>query len=497
VFRADIFRTATFRLTLAVVGAMIGAMVLQFVLVFVQLSHFEAHRSEVLLKREADVLVHETPARLEYEVRERARDNLRIVLNGAGLFDSGFHPLAGDIKTWPDGLVIDGEVHQLRVQPPEDAPYEMRFLAVRVPGDRVLVLAHSLHMLTELHYMTRRAVWISVLPIVAFALMTGIVLSHRALARVKIMHEAIDRIMDGDLHERLPVARERDDLERLAGSANRMLDRLEHLLDEIRDVGNDIAHDLRTPLTRVRARLERATSRPHDTDYLNGVIGQATQDLDQCFSVITALLRIGEIENGRRRAGFARVDAGMIVDDIIDLYEPIAEAQGIALTSETQDRDRLFVFGDRDLLIEVLANLIDNALKFTQAGGAVVIVAHLNHGAHAAPGEGDVVLSVADTGIGIAESERTAVLGRFYRSDKSRHIPGSGLGLSLVSAILRLHSASLTIRAASTRETNPGCIFEIGFPWHGVEALADADGVMKDVTHCNRASLENRAVIET
>lgn len=127
----------------------------------------------------------------------------------------------------------------------------------------------------------------------------------------------------------------------------------------------------------------------------------------------------------------------------------------------------------------------------------MVIAAHLNHGAHAAPGEGDVVLSVADTGIGIAESERTAVLGRFYRSDKSRHIPGSGLGLSLVSAILRLHSASLTIRAASTRETNPGCIFEIGFPWHGVEALADADGVLKDVTHCNRASLENRAVIET
>ncbi|WP_227003236.1 sensor histidine kinase [Kozakia baliensis] len=454
--RFGLFRTATFRLTLAVVGAMVGAMVLQFALIYVQMTHFEANRSNALLHREADILLQESPARLEYEVRERATNDLRVVLNGAGLFDSGFHFVAGDIKTWPDGLVIDGHVHQLLVRPAEDTPYEMRFLAVRVQGGRVLVLARSLHMLTELRYMTRRAVLMSIVPIVAFALMAGIVLSHRALARVKTMHEAIDRIMEGDLHERLPAGRERDDLERLAGSVNRMLDRLEHLLDEIRDVGNDIAHDLRTPLSRVRARLERATSRPHDADYLNAVIGQATQDLDQCFSVITALLRIGEIENGRRRAGFALVDLGGLVADIVDLYEPIAETQGIAIENQLPPDAVLTVFGDRDLLIEVFANLIDNALKFTQEGGRVLLQAWTK--------PDGIVLRVADTGIGIAPHEREAVLGRFYRSDKSRHVPGSGLGLSLVMAILRLHGANLSIAEQSAREINPGTVFQIDFP---------------------------------
>lgn len=325
----------------------------------------------------------------------------------------------------------------------------------------MLVLARSLHMLSELRFMTRRAVLLSIMPIVAFALVAGIMLSHRALARIKTMHEAIDRIMEGDLHERLPAGRERDDLERLAGSVNRMLDRLEHLLDEIRDVGNDIAHDLRTPLSRVRARLERATSSMHDADYLNGVIGQATLDLDQCFSVITALLRIGEIENGRRRAGFARVDVGQLIADIVDLYEPMAEANGLVLHTSISGGKALTVIGDRDLLIEVLANLLDNALKFTPEGGEIVVSAGMRGGA--------VWLRVADTGIGIRAEERAAVLGRFYRSDKSRHVPGSGLGLSLVMAILRLHDARLAVDAQDESRENPGCVFEVVFSGGNVE----------------------------
>ncbi|WP_336946664.1 HAMP domain-containing sensor histidine kinase [Asaia sp. BMEF1] len=459
--RFGIFRTATFRLTLAFVAAIICGMVLQFVLLFVQMTHFEAERSSGILHREADVLVQETPERLEYQVRERASNELRVVINWVGLFDGHYRHIAGDLKSWPEGLVVDGKVHRLTLSPTDDAPYEMRFLAVRVPGGRVLVLAHSLHLLSELRYMIRRGALLSVFPVVMFALLTGVVLSHRALARVKIMHEAIDRIMQGDVHERLPAARERDELERLAGSVNRMLDRLEHLMDEIRDVGNDIAHDLRTPLSRVRARLERATSSPHDADYLNSVIERATLDLDQCFSVITALLRIGEIENGRRRAGFAQVNLGDLVADIVDLYEPIAETNGlIFINAVAQEKagacaEAMTTFGDRDLLVEVLANLFDNAMKFTPTGGRVTI--------SAVSGPGVIRLRVADTGIGIPEAEREAVLGRFYRSDKSRHVPGSGLGLSLVMAILRLHGVDLAIADGDGPAEAPGCAFEMVF----------------------------------
>nr|WP_240149282.1 HAMP domain-containing sensor histidine kinase [Asaia sp. As-1742] len=456
-------------MTLAFVAAIIGGMVLQFVLLFVQMTHFEAERSSGILHREADVLVQETPERLEYQVRERASNELRVVINWAGLFDGHYHHIAGDLKAWPEGLEVDGKVHRLTLSPTDDAPYEMRFLAVKVPGGRILVLAHSLHLLSELHYMIRRGALLSVFPVVMFALLTGVVLSHRALARVKTMHEAIDRIMQGDVHERLPAARERDELERLAGSVNRMLDRLEYLMDEIRDVGNDIAHDLRTPLSRVRARLERATSSPHDADYLNSVIERATMDLDQCFSVITALLRIGEIENGRRRAGFGYVNLADLVADIVDLYEPIAETNGLVLTNVVAPvlppsaltrpgeriPDPMITFGDRDLLVEVLANLLDNAMKFTPSGGRVTI--------SALPGPGVIHLRVADTGIGIPQAEREAVLGRFYRSDKSRHVPGSGLGLSLVMAILRLHGIDLAIADGDGTTDRPGCAFEMVF----------------------------------
>ncbi|MBF0855520.1 HAMP domain-containing histidine kinase [Gluconobacter oxydans] len=464
-FRADLFRTATFRLTLAFVVAIIAGMALQFGLVYGQMSGYEQQRSTDLLQREAALLVHETPAQLEYEVRERSKTDLRVILNGAALFDMSRNRIAGDIKKWPVGLEVSPKTQRLwdappGDTPPGDTPYEMRYLAVEVEGtngnrDRILVLARSLHMANELRYITKRAALMSVVPVVAFALMAGIFLSHRALGRIKDMHEAIDRIMDGDLHERLPTGRERDDIERLAVSVNRMLDRLEHLLDEIRDVGNDIAHDLRTPLARVKARLERVSAITNDPAALQGAIERAALDLEQCFSVITALLRIGEIENGRRRAGFAMLDLRELMAGVVDLYEPIAETEGVMLEVVDSD-DPVPLFGDKDLLNEVLANLVDNAIKFTPEPGTVRLSAGQGP-------DGATWLQVADTGIGIAEDERKAVMGRFYRSDKSRHVPGSGLGLSLVSAILRLHGASVDIVSAHPGQALPGAVFTIHF----------------------------------
>ncbi|GBQ71101.1 two component sensor histidine kinase [Ameyamaea chiangmaiensis NBRC 103196] len=453
--RIELFRTATFRLTLMVAGAMVAAMLAQFLLLYMQMTHFEARRSEAMLHREAEILARQPAARLEYLIQHRATDDLRIVINDIGLFDADGHYIVGDLQLIPDGLKPDHVVRQITVRAPEDEPYAMRFLAVPVDQGRILVLGRSLHMLGELEVMTRRAMWLSIVPTVAFALLMGVVLSHRALSRVKTMHEAIDRIMGGDLHERLPVARERDDLERLAGSVNRMLDRLEHLLDEIRNVGNDIAHDLRTPLTRVRVRLERALTTSTDIDTLREGIARAGDDLDQCFSVITALLRIGEIENGRRRAGFGTVDLCQIAADIVDLYEPIAETKAIGLHLVVPAVP-VWAHGDRDLLVELYANLIDNAIKFTPDAGTVKLVVRVT-----ATGPES---SVVDTGIGIAESERVAVLSRFYRSDKSRHVPGSGLGLSLVSAIAALHGATLSIDAGDGRAASPGTRFRVSFP---------------------------------
>ncbi|GBQ50266.1 sensor histidine kinase [Komagataeibacter sucrofermentans] len=455
-FRNELFRTATFRLTLAVVAAMIGSAALQFFFGYSQANVFEAKRSDTLLLREASILQHETPEALEQQVRDRATDDLRIIMNATTLFDAGQHYIVGDLHSWPTGLVADGRVHVIAPEATGGSSVTvLRMVAVSVPGGRYLVLGRSRQMRTELRLMMRHSMLVSIVPTVLFALITGIILSHRALSRVKVMHEAIDRIMEGDLHERLPAGRQNDDLQRLAGSVNRMLDRLEQLLDEIRDVGNDIAHDLRTPLARVRARLDRALNADHSAEALRNVIARTIDDLDQSFAIITALLRIGEIENGRRRAGFGTVDLGALVADIVDLYEPIAETKGIILACAAREAP-IRVQGDRDLLIEVLANLVDNAIKFTPGGGRVEI--------HTAMNGECALLQVIDTGIGIPAAERKAVTGRFYRSDKSRHIPGSGLGLSLVSAIVALHHAQLDITPTRVHERRPGVTMTIIFP---------------------------------
>jgi signal transduction histidine kinase len=211
------------------------------------------------------------------------------------------------------------------------------------------------------------------------------------------------------------------------------------------EVGNEIAHDLRTPLTRVRLTLERGRANARTLEELQSVADRAIGGVDQALTIITTLLRISEIEHGGRLGGLDNVELADLVREVGDLYEPIAEEKHIIL--RVVAGDSATVRGDRDLLLEAVANLIDNALKFTPAGGAVELA--LIHR------ENESIVRVADSGPGIRDNERDAVTRRFYRSDKSRTTLGFGLGLSLVSAIVKLHGFRLTIA------TGPGCVAEI------------------------------------
>ena len=223
---------------------------------------------------------------------------------------------------------------------------------------------------------------------------------------------------------------------------------LEEALQEAKVVGDNIAHDLRTPLTRVRIRLERGREHASTLEELRAVNDQAIAGLDQSLTTITALLRITEIENSRRREGFSEVQLTPLIREVGDLYDPIAEDKGVILWVEAPDLAT--VNGDRDLLFEAVVNLVDNAVKFTPEGGRVeVVVFHK---------EGESVIRVTDTGPGIPEIEREAVTQRFYRSDKTRNTKGLGLGLSMVAAIVKLHRFRLTISAG------PGCTTEIACP---------------------------------
>jgi PAS domain S-box-containing protein len=223
---------------------------------------------------------------------------------------------------------------------------------------------------------------------------------------------------------------------------------LEEALQEAKVVGDNIAHDLRTPLTRVRIRLERGREHAATLEELRAVADQAMAGLDQSLTTITALLRITEIEHSRRREGFSEVQLAPLVREAGDLYDPIAENKGVSLRVEAPEGAT--VHGDRDLLFEAVANLVDNAVKFTPEGGRVELVLLSQ--------EGETVIRVIDTGPGIPEIEREAVTQRFYRSDKSRNIKGLGLGLSMVAAIIKLHSFRFRI------SPGPGCIVEIACP---------------------------------
>jgi signal transduction histidine kinase len=250
------------------------------------------------------------------------------------------------------------------------------------------------------------------------------------------------------LRERIPVSGLDHPFDKLAVIANGMLDEIEILVTEMAGVGNEIAHDLRTPLTRVRIGLERGRANAKTLEELQSVADRAVGALDQSLTIITALLRITEIENSRGKANFGDVALADLVREVGDFYDPIAEDKHVTL--RVASADNATACCDRDLFFEAVANLVDNAVKFTPAGGCIKV--------SLVRGENESIIRVSDTGPGIGKDERDAVMRRFYRSDKSRNTRGAGLGLSLVSAIVKLHGFRLTLN------TGAGCVAEIACP---------------------------------
>jgi signal transduction histidine kinase len=447
---SEIFAATTFRLALAFAGFFAGASLLLFAFIYWNTAIFETRRIDQLIATDAKILATEPTDVMMQVVSTRVTNDFHRVAY-AGLFDARGNRIAGNLASLPAGLAASGDVALVKMipfgspaQPIEAARAVMRHL----PNGDALVIGRNSESVQRLRDVVLRALTLGVIPLVVFSLVAGIFLSWRAQKRVHEVHKTAESILRGHLRERLPTRGGRDDFDRLAMSVNRMLDEIERLLDQLRATGDEIAHDLRTPLTRVRARLERGMSATESRAQLEGAVEHAIVGLDQALSVITALLRIREIEAGRRRSGFGGVDLSQIVTAIEDLYQPIAEEKNITLVATSVLVGP--VRGDKDLLIEAVGNLIDNAIKFTPPGG-VVSLALLDR-------DGRPVVRVADSGPGIAPPERDAVFARFYRSEISRKFDGAGLGLSLVAAIASLHEIDIVVE-----DNGPGCIVELRF----------------------------------
>jgi signal transduction histidine kinase len=446
--RPEFFSTTTFRWAMALAAVFAAGMALLSVFIYWQTVGYLTQRVDTELLDSAQAIVRASPAERIERIHRYLESDVPL-LKIAGLFDAAGRPLVGNLKEIPRGLPTTGPVGEIKIPVSTGDRTEaqsVRVVALPLPEGSLVVLGRSVRAVEEINEIVTRALLLAVVPTILLALIGGAVLSRGAVRRIATVHRTSRLIMAGELGERLPVSGGNDDFDKLARIVNEMLDEIERLMLQAKGIGEDIAHDLRTPLTRLRGRIERALSANPTGSELAASLEATIADIDQILGMITAILRIAEVDHGQRRAGFREVDLADVVREATDLYEPIAEEKGITLAVHIEKTNP--TRGDGDLLFEAVANLLDNAIKFTPPNGQVEVSLQQQP---AGP-----VIRVSDTGPGIPAGDFPKVLRRFHRGDRSRQTPGVGLGLSLVASIARLHSFELVLR-----EGQSGCCLEL------------------------------------
>jgi signal transduction histidine kinase len=368
------------------------------------------------------------------------------------LMDSDDRRLAGNLRDWPTALGDDGAWFRTRIQH-DGAVAEARVHRRDLPGLRLLVGRDESERVQLRLLLTEGVAW-SLGAVLIFAGI-GAALIRRALqARMRPAVATALGIAGGDLTHRVPLSGQGDEFDRLGASMNDMLDRIAALMTGLRGVSDAIAHDLRTPIARARAKMEESLTTAAGEAELRAAMEEGIADLDNITRVFQALLRIAEAEAGARRAAFAPLDLPEVLRDAAEFYEAMAEAREQRL--ETGLPEHLPLVGDRDLLLQAVANLLDNAIKFTPPGGVIRLVARDT--------ESQIEISVSDSGPGLSPQDREHALDRFFRADASRHLPGSGLGLALVRAVAQLHAGEVLLVDAIPGADPPGLRVVICLP---------------------------------
>lgn len=433
-------RTSTFRLALIYTVLFAGSVLVLLGFIYWSTVGFMSNQTDATIEAEI--------TGLDEQYRERGLNGLVMTIterlerdpdsSSVYLFASpNFTPLAGNLSAWPD------------VNPSPDGWLNFQFKDPRADGRmfharaRPFILQGGLHLLVgrdtrELkatqQLIIRALLWGFAITL-ALALLGGVIMSRGMLRRIELINQTSRDIMAGDLSQRVPTRGTRDEFDQLAGNLNAMLDEIERLMDGIRHVSDNIAHDLRTPLTRLRNRLEQLHIELEDNSSQKDHVDRSIADADQLLSTFAAQLRIARIEAGGHKADFKSVDLAALVRDAAELYEAVAEEKQIDFSIQVDSATS--IDGDRDLLFQALINLLDNAVKYTPESGKVSLCLRQT---------GNTIdIIVADSGPGIPTDEHDTVRQRFYRLERSRSTPGSGLGLSLVNAVAHLHHAKLLL----------------------------------------------------
>jgi signal transduction histidine kinase len=428
----ELWRTTPFRLTLINGAVFAVAVMLLLGLVYWETAGYMARQLDAIVTEQAKALqvggAEHLPDRIHQAMAADARR-----IEYYGLFSQDGVWITGNVHSLPRDLPADGAPHDLHVRGLQPGA---RASATQMPWGEMLVVGHDALVLSGLRAIIVNALTISGVVIVLMGLAAAAALSLAPLRRIEDLRDASRAALEGQIGIRLPVSARRDEIDMLASLANAMMDESERLLWEVKSVGENVAHDLRTPLNRLRALLYRVQQETRVAGAERQMIDQALVETDELLTRFRALQRIGEIERRDRQAFFEPVQLQTVVDDVLELYEPLAEDRGVRLDREVKGEPPP-VQADATLLFEALSNLMDNALKFTPAGGRVRLrLVSCAQGPR---------IEVIDNGPGVPAGEREAVLQRFYRAQRTRNAPGSGLGLSIVTAIARLHHFTLSL----------------------------------------------------
>ncbi|KAB0495828.1 sensor histidine kinase [Pseudomonas vancouverensis] len=442
---SEIPRTISFRTGLLFLGLFGCSFLALFGYVYWQTAFYLKAEADTALYRQVENRSAQDPELQLKEIRNHAVQDVEARLPHS-LFDADGRFIAGAIRQLPPFSAYD-KPQEFSWVKDNGRKRPVRFIVHRLADGKTLLVAQDIHDIREFDELLIRALISGGVLLLVVGLFGAVLLGYSAHRRLDKVSRSIKGIIEGDLTGRLPIQGNNDDIDRLASVVNGMLDELERLMSEVKGVCDDIAHDLRTPLTRLIAGLERTQRRGLDEAEYAASIDAALIEAKALLLTFKALLRISEIENSARRSHFAPLDLNLISADAAELYEPLAEERGISLTLNESQAPAI-IAGDAQLLFDAICNLLDNAIKFCPDHSQISL------SVIAEPGS--VGIRVLDNGPGIAPAEREAVLRRLYRAESSRHTPGNGLGLSMVSAVARLHDMKLTVSDAA-----PGCRIDL------------------------------------
>ncbi len=445
--KTDVFRARAFRLALAFCLAVSAATAAAFGLVYLQVSREDMRRVGAILVDESAKSIDDTEAELRQALELRLTRDIRR-LDYVALFAPNGSKLFGNAPAMP-AIPVDGRAHVVGAQavPDSSGAEPAIFVARRRPDGDVVLLGRSLREAYDLEGTVLRALAIALPPTVLVILGIGAFFARRASRRFERVQGAIVKIMNGDLDLRLPFDKDGDDIDKVAHAVNLMLDEIARLLDQMKIVGDNIAHDLRTPLMVARLKIERVLEEDAGVEPLRRTMEAVLTQIEKASVTIAAILRISTVENDSREKRFTDLDLSAVCAEVFEFYEPLAESKSIEMGLDASGP--VMVRGDADLMREAISNLVDNGIKFTPPGGKVQIDAAMTNGVP--------VVRVSDSGRGIPPHERTKVFRRFYRGDSGDRAGGHGLGLSIAETIAKLHGFQLTVE-----DNNPGACFELG-----------------------------------